>query len=39
MVYVESQIAEVKTDLLLALGSKAFLNGMTLPSEAAGGKP
>ncbi len=30
MVYVDTQIAEVKTNLLLALGSKAFLNGQTL---------
>jgi outer membrane protein TolC len=33
MVYVDTQIAEVKTNLLLALGSKAFLNGQTLPAQ------
>jgi len=33
MVGVDAQIAEVKTNLLLALGSKAFLNGKTLPPE------
>ena len=38
MVYVDTQIAEVKTNLLLALGSKAFLNGKSLPVEPQGGK-
>lgn len=33
MVYVDTQIAEVKTNLLLALGSKAFLNGQTLRAQ------
>jgi len=33
MVYVDTQIAEVKTNLLLALGSKAFLNGQTLSMD------
>ena len=36
MVYVDTQIAEVKTNLLLALGSKAFLNGQTLTVESRG---
>jgi outer membrane protein TolC len=38
MVYVDTQIAEVKTNLLLAMGSKAFLNGQTL-STGEGVKP
>jgi outer membrane protein TolC len=33
MVNVDTQIAEVKTNLLLAMGAKAFLDGKVLPGE------
>jgi len=36
MVYVDTQIAEVKTNLLLAVGSKAFLGGKTFSTESQG---
>jgi outer membrane protein TolC len=40
MVNVDTQIAEVKTNLLLALGSKAFLDGQSLSVVTpAGGRP